>query len=260
MLTDSHCHLDRLDLAPFGGTLEGVLAHAYTMEVTRFLSISVDLTEYANLVQMVEKHSSVWMSVGVHPCDVMDIPTVEHLVALCAHPKVVAIGETGLDYYRIKEASKKTSQQASFRHHIQAAVQLDLPLVVHTREAREDTIRLLKEEGAERCQGVLHCFTESLDMAKQAIDLGFYISLSGIISFKNATELKEVAKALPLDRLLVETDSPYLAPMPYRGKQNYPGYTRLVAEYLAELKGVSFETVARQTTENFDRLFSKVIG
>ena len=254
MLVDSHCHLDRLDLSPYGGTLDGVLEHAKLLGVTRFLSISVDLNEYDTLVQIVEKYPNIWMSVGVHPCDVCDIPTVEQLVTL-SHPKVVAIGETGLDYYK---ASDTHLQQESFRIHIRAAVELGLPLIIHTREAREDTIRILKEEGAEHCRGVLHCFTESLEMAKQAIELGFYISLSGILTFKNALELKEVAKALPLDRLLVETDSPYLAPMPHRGKQNYPGYTRLVAEYLAELKGVSFEEVARQTTENFNQLFKKV--
>ena len=252
MLVDSHCHLDRLDLSPYGGTLDGVLEHAKLLGVMKFLSISVDLNEYKSLVQIVEKYPQVWMSVGVHPCDVSQLPTVEQLLKHCEHPKVVAIGETGLDYYKAPDISL---QQESFRVHIQAAVKAGLPLIIHTRQAQEDTIRLLKEEGAERCKGVLHCFTESLEMAQQAIELGFYISLSGIITFKNAIELKEVAKAVPLERLLVETDSPYLAPVPYRGKQNYPGYTRLVAEYLAELRGISFEEVAEKTTENFNTLF-----
>lgn len=256
MLIDSHCHLDRLDLAPFGGTLDGVLEHARSMGVTRFLSISVDLNEYPTLIGIVEKHDNIWMSVGVHPSDVKDIPTVEQLVQLCEHPKVVAIGETGLDYYKAS-ASDFEIQQESFRIHIRAAVQTGLPLIIHTREARADTIRLLKEEGAERCKGVLHCFTESLEMAEEAMALGFYVSISGIVTFKNAIELKEVAKALPLDRLLVETDSPYLAPVPHRGKSNYPGYTRFVAEYIAELRGIPFETLAEATTQNFERLFLK---
>jgi TatD DNase family protein len=234
--------------------LDGVLEHAKLLGVLRFLSISVDLNEYESLVQIVEKYPQVWMSVGVHPCDVCDLPTVEQLIKLCEHPKAVAIGETGLDYYK---ASDALLQQESFRVHIRAAVKIGLPLIVHTREAREDTIRLLREEGAEQCKGVLHCFTESLEMAQQAIELGFYISLSGIITFKNAVGLKEVAKVLPLERLLVETDSPYLAPMPHRGKKNYPGYTRLVAEHLAELRGISFEEVAQKTTENFNVLFHK---
>ena len=255
MLIDSHCHLDRLDLSPYEGDLSKALDAARSVGVEAFLSISVDLSEYQKLVTIVETHPSVWMSVGVHPNDVNEVPTVETLGHLAEHPKVVAFGETGLDYYRTEERS---AQQQSFRNHITAAKQSQKPLIIHTREAQEDTIRLLKEEEASKCGGVFHCFTESWEIAKEALDLGFYISLSGIVTFKNALALQEVAKKMPIDRLLVETDSPYLAPTPHRGKANYPAYVRLVAEQIALLRGVDLSIVAEQSTQNFYTLFKGV--
>lgn len=252
MLVDSHCHLDRLDLSPYQGQLSEALNAARAVGVTAFLSISVELSEYPTLINIVENNDSVWMSVGVHPNDTAEVPSVETLVKLCDHPKVVALGETGLDYYRTDERSM---QQQSFVHHIEAAKKVNKPLIIHTREAQADTIAFLKENQADVCGGVLHCFTETWEMAKQALDLGFYISLSGIITFKNALALQEVAKKIPVDRLLVETDSPYLAPTPHRGKPNYPAYTRLVAEQLAQLRSTDLDTIAEQTTQNFHRLF-----
>jgi TatD DNase family protein len=251
MLIDSHCHLDKLDLTPYNGDLKAVLKEANTLGVDGFLCIGVELKEHPTLVKIAEAHERVWLSVGVHPNDAKEVPTVAELCALASHPKVVALGETGLDYFRT-EPAHRAAQQDSFRVHIQAAQQSGLPLIVHTREAREDTLRLLEAAGGVR--GVLHCFTENLAMAEKAIEMGLYISFSGILTFKNATELKEVAQKIPLTSILVETDSPWLAPVPYRGKPNYPGYTRYVAEYLATLRGISFEEVAAQTTLNFKDL------
>ncbi len=256
MLIDSHCHLDKLDLTPYGGDLSGVLKEANTLGVDGFLCVGVELSEHPTLQTIADTHTRVWISVGVHPNDAKDVPTVSELCTLAAHPKVVALGETGLDYFRT-EPEHRAAQQESFRVHIQASKKSDLPLIVHTREAREDTLRLLKEEGGAR--GVLHCFTESLEMAEKAIDMGFYISFSGILTFKNATLLQEVAKKIPLTTILVETDSPWLAPVPYRGKPNYPGYTRYVAECLALLRGISVEAVAEQTTQNFLTIFPGTI-
>ena len=190
----------------------------------------------------------------MHPLDFEEEPyDAARLLRLAQDPKVIAIGEIGLDYYY--SAENKASQQAVFASQIDVANQLNKPVIIHTRQAREDTIRLLRDNQAEKCGGVLHCFTENYEMAKQALDLGFYISISGIITFKNAEDLREVVRKLPLDRLLVETDSPYLAPVPYRGKQNQPAYTREVCEYVAALKGVSPEEMAQITTQNFERLF-----
>ncbi len=256
MLIDSHCHLDKLDLDPFGGRLESVLKDAERLDVKGFLCVGVELTEYHPLLELVEPYPNVWLSIGAHPCDVKVVPDVTDLQALCEHPKVVALGETGLDYYHTEHLNPDI-QQKSFRAHIQAARAAKVPLVVHTREAREDTIRILQEEHAEECRGVLHCFTEDWAMASQALDLGFYISFSGIVTFKNALTLKEVARKVPLDSILVETDSPWLAPIPYRGKPNYPGYTRYVAEYMATLRGISFVELAQKTTHNFYTLFAK---
>lgn len=253
-LVDSHCHLDRLDYDYFQKDLNQLLNFAREQGVIHFLCVSIDLKTLPAVLAIAEQYSDVSASVGVHPTEVIDKEsTLEKLIALAEHPKVVAIGETGLDYYR--DTSKKTEQQERFRSHIQTAIAVNKPLIVHTRNAREDTITILKEEGAKRVGGVLHCFTEDMSMANAAIELGFYISFSGILTFKNAKELQSIAQQLPLDRILIETDSPYLAPMPFRGKSNQPAYVRYVAEKLAELRNISLESIATQTTNNFFHLF-----
>ena len=253
MFVDSHCHLDRLELKNYDGNLAAAIEAARAEGVSHFLTVSVDLADLPNLVTIAEAHADISFSVGTHPSDVASDqePSVELLCQLAQHPKVVAIGETGLDYYYT--ADHALSQQASFIAHIHASKQSNKPLIVHTRDARADTIRILRAEQAEK--GVLHCFTEDWDTAEAAMQLGFYISLSGIISFSSAKVLREVAKRIPLERLLIETDSPYLAPVPYRGKKNEPRYLPAVAKALAEIKGISVEEVATITTRNFSQLF-----
>lgn len=223
-------------------------------QVGHALCISVNLREYPQVLAVAEAHTNFYATVGVHP-DYEDEPplSVEQLVDLAKNRKVVGIGETGLDYFRL--TGNLEWQRERFRTHIRAAIQADKPLIIHTRSASEDTIRIMREEQADRVGGVMHCFTESLEVAKQAIEMGFYISFSGIVTFKNALALKEVAKQVPLDRILVETDSPYLAPAPYRGKTNQPAYVRYVAEEVAKLRGIDYEVLARATTENFFKLF-----
>ncbi len=252
MLIDSHCHLDKLDLTLYPRGLDQVFEEARALGVERFISVGVDLEGHAALLALTEPYDFVWISVGVHPNDTQVVPSVDKLCFLAQHSKVVAVGETGLDYYRTVE---KEQQQTSFRHHIRAAIALKKPLIIHTREAAEDTLTLLEEEGAQRCGGVFHCFTESAEIAYRAIELGFYISFSGIVTFKNSQALQAVAAQIPLDRLLVETDSPWLAPVPFRGKPNYPGYTRLVAEFIADLRKISIEQLAQQSTKNTEVLF-----
>jgi TatD DNase family protein len=252
MFIDSHCHLDRLDLAALGTDLAGALNKARARGVEYFLCIGVDLESLPDVLAVAEAYDDVSASVGVHPLHLESLePEIEKLIELAAHLKVVAIGETGLDYHYDKE--NPADQQRRFRKHIEAANRTNKPLVVHTREARADTIRILKEENANA--GVLHCFTEDWDMAKAALDLGFYISFSGIVSFANAKELREVATKVPLDRLLIETDSPWLAPVPYRGKTNQPAYVVEVAQVVAGLRGIDVEEVGLRTSENFRRLF-----
>ncbi|MFZ1640781.1 MAG: TatD family hydrolase [Candidatus Contendobacter sp.] len=254
MLVDSHCHLDRIDLAPFGGGLEGVLKAAVANGVTRLLSVAVDLESWPALARMSEPYPQIALSVGVHPSEEGGrAPTVAELVALGREPRVVAIGETGLDYYY--GADSVDRQQDWFRVHIAAARELGKPLIVHTRAAREDTLRILAEEGAAEAGGVLHCFTEDWAMAEQALALNFHISFSGIVTFKNAKPIQDAARRVPADRLLVETDSPYLAPAPHRGKPNHPAWVRHVAEFVARLRGESLEQVAAVTTANYLRLF-----
>lgn len=223
-------------------------------QVGHALCISVNLREYPQVLAVAEAHANFYATVGVHP-DYEDEPplSVEQLVDLAKNPKVVGIGETGLDYFRL--TGDLEWQRERFRTHIRAAIQADKPLIIHTRSASEDTIRIMREERAERVGGVMHCFTESLEVAMQAIEMGFYISFSGIVTFKNALALKEVAKQVPLNRILVETDSPYLAPVPYRGKTNQPAYVRYVAEEVAKLRGIDYEVLAKATTENFFKLF-----
>ncbi len=254
MLVDSHCHLDRLDLAAHGGSLDAALDAARARGVGHFLCIGVSVENAAAVKGLAEQYADVDCSVGVHPLDLQPgvAPALDWLLGELNHPRVVAIGETGLDYHYEPEAAEL--QQEAFRLHLEAAQLTGKPVIVHTREARADTLALLRDAALPQ-GGVLHCFTEDWEMAKAALDLGFYISLSGIVTFRNAETLREVARQVPADRLLVETDSPYLAPIPYRGKPNLPQYVREVAEFLAELRGVSFEAFAEQTTTNFQRLF-----
>lgn len=252
MLVDSHCHLDFPELI---ADLPSVLATMRDNDVGAALCVSVTLEDFPKVLALAEAHEQLYASVGVHP-DYQDLrePSVAELVELARHPKVVAIGETGLDYYRL--TGDLEWQRERFRVHIRASRQARKPLIIHTRAAAADTLRLMREEGAAEAGGVMHCFTESWEVAQGALDLGFYISFSGIVTFKNAKSLKEVAQRVPLDRLLVETDAPYLAPVPYRGKTNQPGWVRHVAEEIARLQGCSLADVARNTTHNFNKLFN----
>jgi TatD DNase family protein len=226
-----------------------------TNQVSHALCISVELEKFPEILALAEAHPNVYASVGVHP-DHEDCtePTVEELVALADHPRVVAIGETGLDYFRL--SGDLEWQRERFRTHIRAARSCRKPLVIHTRAAADDTLRIMREENAGEAGGVMHCFTESLAVAEAAIELGFYISFSGIVTFKNAVALREVAAAIPLERMLIETDSPYLAPVPHRGQTNQPGFVKHVAEEIARVRGLAAEAVGEATTRNFFRLFS----
>ncbi|WP_278957594.1 TatD family hydrolase [Aquipseudomonas alcaligenes] len=254
MLVDSHCHLDRLDLAAHDGSLDAALAAARARGVQHFLCIGVSADNAGAVKSLAERYTDVDCSVGVHPLDLEqgEAPALDWLLGELNHPHVVAIGETGLDYHYEPEAAEL--QQQSFRLHLEAAKITGKPVIVHTREARADTLALLREAALPQA-GVLHCFTEDWEMAKAALDIGFYISLSGIVTFRNADALREVARKVPAERLLVETDAPYLAPIPHRGKPNLPQYVREVAEFLAMVRGERFEDLAAQTTANFKRLF-----
>ena len=252
MFIDSHCHLDFPD---FAGHLDAVLGRMRENRVDAALCISVTLPEFPALLSLAERHPQLWATVGVHPdypeSEEPDVPT---LVRLADHPRIVAIGETGLDYYRLK--GDLEWQRERFRVHVRAARASRKPLVVHTRAASTDTIRILREEGADAVGGVMHCFTEDWETAHAAIELGFCISFSGIVTFKNAQSLRDVAARVPDDRLLIETDAPYLAPVPFRGKTNEPAFVRYVGEKLAEIRGCSAERIAELTTGNFNRLFN----
>ena len=250
-LIDSHCHLDFDGLS---NRLPEVLAAMAANDVAGCMTIGVTLEEAPQVLAIAQAHEQVFASVGVHPeyADHQE-PDVETLCALAQHPKVLAIGETGLDYHWHKD--RPEWQRERFRVHIRAAKLLNKPLVIHTRESAEDTLAILKEEGASAVGGILHCFTESLAVAEEAIALGFYISISGIVSFKKAEQVHEVARSVPLDRLLVETDSPYLAPVPFRGKPNEPAYVRHVAEAIADLRQISYAEVAEASSRNFLKLF-----
>ncbi len=251
MLVDSHCHLDFPDLA---ANLPQILQLMQQNDVGCAVCIGVNLENLPRVLALAEAYPHLLASVGVHPesTDVSE-PTIAELVQLAAHPKIIAIGETGLDYYWHKDAPEW--QRERFRVHIRAARETGKPLVIHTRDSAADTLRLMKEEGAGEVGGIMHCFTESWDIAEAALEQGFHISLSGIVTFKNALVIKDVARRVPLDRLLVETDSPYLAPVPYRGKTNQPGYVKHVAEEVARLRGIDYEAVVAATTDNFFRLF-----
>ena len=253
MFIDSHCHINFPELEK---NLQTVLQNMQDKKITNALCISVELDSFPSVLALAENHSHIFASVGVHP-DYEDIkePTKDNLVELSNHKKVVAIGETGLDYFRLQ--GNLSWQRYRFRTHIQAANTASLPLIIHTRQAQKDTIAIMKEEGANNVGGVMHCFTESYEMAKEALDLGFYISFSGIVTFKNAEELRQTAKKIPLDRILIETDSPYLAPVPNRGKLNEPANVVYVAEKIAELHQIPVEQVGEQTSKNFFNLFTK---
>ena len=251
MLVDSHCHLPMIEQE---GGIDAILAAAKDNKVEHMLCVSIDLETYPEIESLANKYNCVSASVGVHPnSKVRKEPSSDELVELANNKNVVAIGETGLDYFR--STGDLEWQHERFRTHIHAAKISKIPLIVHCRDAKDDVIKILKEEGAEEVGGVMHCFVEDWDTAQRALDLNFRISFSGIVTFKNAKELKEVAKLVPLDMLLVETDSPYLAPVPYRGKQNEPAYVHHVAEHIAELRGLSFEQIANATTDNYFTLF-----
>lgn len=255
MFVDSHCHLD---FPEYQGQLDDLLVRMKSARVTHALCISVDMPNFPNVLEIAKSHENLFASVGTHP-DYKDTPepSVEQLVQLGQDAKVIAVGETGLDYYRIGDEPIESMewQRDRFRTHIQAAKQLNKPLIIHTRSASSDTIRIMKEEGADEIGGVMHCFTESWDVAQAAMDLNFYISFSGIVTFKNAKELQETCKKIPLDRLLIETDSPFLAPVPHRGKTNEPAWVSHVGEFVATLRGESISDLAQATTQNFSRLF-----
>ena len=263
MFTDSHCHLNFPELMQNIGKIRDDMAQA---QVTRALVISTSLERFHEVHQLAMDYDNFWATVGVHPDnDDVQEPTLEDLLTRSQLPRVVGIGETGLDYYRLGERSVADMawQRDRFRIHIQAAQQTQLPLIIHTRSSSDDTIAILKEQGEDGSSssagGVFHCFTETAEVARAGLDLGFYISFSGILTFKNAQDLRDVAAFVPLDRILIETDSPYLAPAPHRGKTNNPSYVPFVAKQIADIKGLSVEAVAEATSHNFDQLFSAVL-
>lgn len=251
-LVDSHCHIPMIEPKE---DVEVILSSARDNGVEHMLCVSIDLESYPEVLRLAQQYNCISASVGVHPnAEVSQEPDADQLVALASDPDVIAVGETGLDYFRSE--GELDWQRDRMRTHIQAAKAVQKPLIVHSREARQDVIDILAEQGADSVGGVMHCFVDDWQTAQQAMALNFYISFSGIVTFKNAKELKEVAKRVPLDRMLIETDAPYLAPVPYRGKQNQPAYVRHVAEHIAELRGESFERIAAVTSENFSKLFN----
>ena len=254
MFVDSHCHLDRVKLDNYQGDFRQFVDATREAGVHHMLCVSIDLEHYPDMLVLVSDYPDISVSVGVHPNDRdRHEPSVEELISLAGHPKNVAIGETGLDYFRCE--GDLEWQQDRFRRHIRAALGAGKPLIIHTREAREDTLSVMGDENARDAGGVMHCFTETWDMARAALDMNFYISFSGIVTFNSASDLREVAKKVPADRLLIETDSPYLAPVPHRGKPNEPKYVPGVAETIAQLRGVSTEELAQTTSNNFFELF-----
>ena len=257
-LIDSHCHLDRLDLTPYDGSFQKLLEATAAAGVTHMLCVSIDLESYPAMLALVEAYTQISISVGVHPNEQKRRePEPGELEALARHPRNVAIGETGLDYFRSQ--GELAWQQRRFRAHIAAARAAGKPLIIHTRAARADTIRIMEEEGARDAGGVMHCYTEDWETAKQALDMGFYISFSGIVTFSSAEELRQVARKVPADRLLIETDAPYLAPVPHRGKPNQPAYVGYVADCLAAVRGCTREEIATLTGNNFQNLFKPAL-
>lgn len=259
-LVDSHCHLDMLDLSEFSDHMDQVIEQAKEHDVSDILSISVDLDSFPRVLESARNYPGVYVSVGLHPChSPQQTISVDELTALSDDPKVIAIGETGLDYY-MNEGSDPLHddfdwQRERFRVHIRTAIKTSKPLIIHTRDAREDTLNILAEENAHQIGGIMHCFVEDIATAEKALEMGFYISFSGIVTFKNAKALQKVAKVIPDDRILIETDSPYLAPVPMRGKNNQPAYVAYIAEFLAQLRATSVEHIAQITRDNYYRLF-----
>ena len=253
MLIDSHCHLDRLDLAQCGGSVDAALAHARNNGVSRFLCVGISLDCLPAMMRIVDQYDDVYASAGFHPLEDMSAGLDQQALKQWAlDPRIIAVGETGLDYFYAQDTA--ALQQQHFATHLQVAAEVDKPVIVHSRDARQDTLTAIANYSGSAA-GVLHCFTESWEMAKQALDYGFYISISGIVTFNNAYELREVVKKIPAERLMIETDSPYLAPVPHRGKSNQPAYVRDVAEFIANLRNVPLALLAEQTSENFQRLF-----
>ena len=256
MFVDSHCHLDRLDLSARNNELTAVIDAATSRDVSRMLCVAIDMEQLPHMLQTIKRFDNVYASVGVHPLHVADgIPELSFLLNHASDPKVVALGETGLDYFYSQDTVEL--QKESFIRHLQASAETRLPVIVHTRDAREDTLSILRQYADPEVGGVLHCFTENWEMARQAIDLNYMISFSGIITFRNADELREVVRQVPIENILIETDAPYLTPVPFRGKPNEPQYVVEVAQCVADIKGLRIEEVAEITTHNFDRLFSK---
>ncbi|WP_387466451.1 metal-dependent hydrolase [Photorhabdus sp. RM323S] len=253
LLVDSHCHLDCLDYEKLHKNVDDVVAKAADREVKFMLAVATTLPGFQQMKTLIGERGNIVFSCGIHPLNLDEGYDFDELARLAAGKEVVALGETGLDYYYQQDNAEL--QRTSFREHIRIGRKLNKPVIVHTRSARDDTLRVLREEQAQECGGVLHCFTEDKDTARELLDLGFYISFSGIVTFRNAEQIREAARYVPLDRILIETDSPYLAPVPHRGKENQPAYVRDVAEYMAVLKSVSIEELARVTTQNFCDLF-----
>lgn len=254
-IVDSHCHLDKIDLEAFGGSIETLLAQAKELDVQKFLCVSINLDDFPKVLELAKNHQEIFASVGVHPTEILEIePTVSQLIKLADEKEIIAIGESGLDYFHIKK-EEADWQRDRFRTHIEVSKQTQKPIIVHTRNAKNDTMDIIEQEHCEG--GIMHCFVEDWETAKRALDCGFYISISGIVTFKNATDLQELVKKIPSDRLLVETDSPYLTPMPYRGRANSPGYTRYVVEKIAQLRNTTTQEIAEVTTQNFNKLFNQ---
>ncbi|QKI88931.1 TatD family hydrolase [Thiomicrorhabdus xiamenensis] len=255
MIVDSHCHLNILPDSV--GTTDEVIRQAEELEVGKMMCIAINPAKWHEVLELADKYEQVYAAIGIHPCEDEDVQVTDQmLLEAASHPKVLAIGEIGLDYYHFDAEQRDMSwQQERFRQQIRIAKQLQKPIVIHTRNSTDDCLRILEEEDAQEVGGIMHCFVEDMEIARRAMAIGFYISFSGIVTFKNAKELKEVAKEVPLERILVETDAPYLAPVPYRGKVNQPGYTKYVVQEIADLREMSFEEVAKATTANFNRLF-----
>ena len=252
-IIDSHCHIDRLDLDAFGGSIESMLDHARNLSVDKFLCVCIDLEHFDDVHTLSKSYPNIYCSVGVHPTETnCKDPSIEELLEYAKSNRVIAIGETGLDYFHVRK-DEADWQRDRFRRHIAASNQSGKPMIIHMRDSKEDTIEILSREKADK--GVMHCFAEDLETAEAAIDLGFYISFSGILTFKSAQDLREVAKQIPTERILIETDSPYLTPVPYRGKPNSPAYTYYVAEKLAEIRNTTIGEIAKVTTQNFNQLF-----
>lgn len=255
MFIDSHCHLDCIDLSEFDNDFDSLIKHTQQQNIEHMLCVSINLKQYPAMLEKVRGYPNISVSAGMHPmADESDDFSAEYLTDLARDKKVVAIGETGLDYFYHK--GDPAWQQERFRSHVSVANQVNKPLIIHTRDAAEDTLNILHQENAEQCGGVIHCFTETQDFADQAMEIGFMISISGIVTFKNADALRKVAKKIPDDRLLIETDSPYLAPIPHRGKQNQPAYVQHVAETLARIRDTSVEHIAEISRNNFYQLFN----